>query len=63
MPSPKNAPLLSLRATVVLFCAVIIGATAGLLTYVASKQLAQAALAGGAAFCAAVAGLHAVVGP
>lgn len=63
MPAPKIVPLLSLRATVVLFCALVIGVGAGGLTFLATKQLAEAVLAGGGAFCAAVLGLHALVAP
>lgn len=61
MPSPKDSPLLSLRATVVLFCALIVGASAGGLTYLGSNNVSQAVLAGGAAFGAGVLWLHSII--
>ena len=49
-PTPDKQPLLSLRTAVVLLTALVVGATAGGLTYLGTKQLAGAVLAGGTAF-------------
>lgn len=52
--SPDPQPLLSLRATVILVLALLVAAAATALTYHGTRQPAAAALAGGAAFAAAV---------
>jgi hypothetical protein len=63
MPSPKpnKQPLLTLRATVVMLCALLIGAAAGALTYLGTQELAGAVLAGVSAFAGAVVWLDKIV--
>lgn len=46
--------LLTLRAALVLFCALIVGSLTGGLTYLGTKESGKAVLAGGAAFAGAV---------
>jgi hypothetical protein len=63
MPSPKSnkQPLLTLRTAVVLLCALIVGAAAGGLTYLGTKELTSAVLAGGTAFAGAVIWLDKII--
>lgn len=49
MSAPPEDPLLTVRATLVLLLAVLIGLAAGALTFATSGSLPSAALAGGAA--------------
>lgn len=58
---PTKQPLLPLRTAVVLLCALIVGAVVGGLTYLGSKELASALLAGGTAFAGAVLWLDRVI--
>ena len=51
---PTKKGLLTLRAALVLFCALFIGALAGGLTYFGTREPAKAVLAGGGAFAGAV---------
>lgn len=60
-PTPDKQPLLSLRTAVVLLTALVVGATAGGLTYLGTKQLAGAVLAGGTAFGGAVIWLDKII--
>lgn len=55
--------LLTLRAAVVLLIAIIIGAAVGALTYLATKSVASAVLAGASSCGTAVLGLHKLIGP
>lgn len=52
--SKSNKPLLSIRAALILVCALAVGATAAILTYVGAKQSTSAVLVGGASFAGAV---------
>ena len=61
LANPTKKGLLTLRAAVVLFCALIIGATTGYLTYLGTKEPTNAALAGGAAFAGAVIWLDKII--
>lgn len=63
MSSPKkNTALLSLRATVVLMCALLIGVTIGGLTYLGSPtHLAGAVVAGLVALGASALGLNQLI--
>jgi hypothetical protein len=63
MSSPKTTALLSLRTTVILLGALLIGAAAGGLTYLTCRHLAQAILAAGAGFGASALWLHKLVAP
>jgi hypothetical protein len=45
----------------VLFCALIVGTATGALTYLGTKELANAVLAGGAAFAGAVIWLDKII--
>ncbi len=49
MSAPPEDPLLTVRATLVLLLATLIGVAAGALTFVTSHSLASAVLTGGAA--------------
>jgi hypothetical protein len=62
MPSSNNKPpILSLRSAVLVLCALLVGLTAGGLTYVTTKELAGTILAGGTAFGAALLWLDKIV--
>lgn len=61
--NPSKKGLLTLRAAVVLFCALIIGAATGALTYLGTKEPSNAVLAGGAAFAGAVIWLDTIIAP
>ncbi len=63
MPSSKNPKLLPLRAAVILLAAVLIGASAGALTYLSTKTLSTSILTGGSAFAAAVIWLDSIISP
>lgn len=58
---PTKQPLLPLRTAVVLLCALIVSAVVGGLTYLGSRQLAGAILAGGTAFAGAVIWLDKII--
>lgn len=58
---PTKQPLLTLRTAVVLFCALIVGATVGGLTYLGSREIVGGILAGGTAFAGAVIWLDNVI--
>ncbi|WP_226962539.1 MULTISPECIES: hypothetical protein [unclassified Streptomyces] len=60
-PSPAGA-LLGLRSAIILTLGVLVGAGAGVLTYLSQHDGATAFLAGGAAFAAAVLFFQNVVG-
>lgn len=62
MPTPKpNKPILTLRATVLLLCALLIAAAAGALTYLSARQVPTAVIVGGSAFAAALMWLNKIV--
>ena len=61
MPDPSPPELLSLRAAVIFAVALVVGSVGGLLTYLAQHNVAQAVLAGGAAFGASVGLLNGIV--
>jgi hypothetical protein len=61
-PSDERGPLLTLRAALILIAALVIGAVAGGLGYLAGARLAEAVLTGGGAFGAAVALLNTLIG-
>jgi hypothetical protein len=63
MSSPKDTALLSLRTTVILLGALLIGVAAGGLTHLTYRHLAQAALAAGAGFSASALWLHKIIAP
>ncbi len=58
----QETALLSLRATVILLLATLIGIVAGLLTYWDQHSLAAALLAGGAAWGGSLALLQTLIG-
>lgn len=60
-PKPTTKQLLPLRTVVVLMCALLVGGTAGALTYFSAEELAKAVLAGAGAFAAAVIWLDKIV--
>lgn len=62
-PSTEPAPLLSVRAAVVLLFAVAAGVAAGVLTYLAHQPLPAAVLAGGAASGGALALFNNLIAP
>lgn len=49
MPIPPSGPLLDVRAALVILLAVLVGVAAGWLSFLASRSLPAAALAGGSA--------------
>jgi hypothetical protein len=57
----RARPLLSQRTCLILIAALVIGIVAGALTYLAGNHIADAVLAGGAAFAAAVPALHTLI--
>jgi hypothetical protein len=57
----SQTPLLSLRAAVILTLALILGIAAGLLTYTAHRNLADATLFGGGAMATAVVVLNGLI--
>ena len=63
MPSPKpnKPPLPSLRSTVVMLCALLVAGAAGGHTYLSTRDLAGALLAGGTAFAGAIVWLDKIV--
>jgi hypothetical protein len=61
-PQQPRARLLSLRSTVILLLAVLIGGIACWLTRAAGRSTAEAVLAGGAATAGAVLFFHQVIG-
>ncbi|HUH67894.1 MAG TPA: hypothetical protein VLZ05_02880 [Mycobacterium sp.] len=62
MPSSNNKPpILSLRSTVLVLCALLVGLTAGGLIYLTTTELAGTILAGGTAFGAALLWLDKIV--
>jgi hypothetical protein len=61
MPKPRSNKLLPLRTAVILLCALLIGTTAGALTYFGAKNLTSATLAGGSAFAGAVLWLDKII--
>ena len=61
-PAHNDESLLPLRAAVVLLFAIIIGAIAGGLTFLAAKSAPPAIIAGGSAFGAAVIWLDKLIG-
>jgi hypothetical protein len=63
MPAPKETGLLTLRTTVVLFCSLVVGLGAGILTYVGTGEAASAALAGVSMFGGAVLWFHKIIAP
>lgn len=62
-PSNTPPPLLTVRAAVVLLVGLVLGTIVGVLTFVASQNIATAALGGLAAAGPAVAFLHKAIGP
>jgi hypothetical protein len=52
--SKSKKPLLSVRAALIMVCALVVGATAAVLTYFGTKQPTNALLTGGASFAGAV---------
>ncbi len=56
------APLLSQRAALILFMAVVIGVSIGALTYSSERSLPKATLAGLLAAGASIAVLHSLIG-
>lgn len=61
-PKPgKKQPILSLRSAVLVLGAVIVGAGAGVLTFISSRSVASAVFVGAAAFAAALLWLDRVV--
>ena len=61
-PADEPTPLLTVRATVILLLALLIGITAGLLTYLAQHSVPEAILTGGGATGAATALLNTIIG-
>ena len=63
-PPPANEPmpLLTVRAAVILLLALLVGITAGLLTYLADSSVPGAVLAGGGATGAAIALFNTIIG-
>ncbi len=59
--SPQGPPLFTLRTLVILVVAALFGIAAGVLTYMGTKKLPEAVLAGGGAFGACLLGLHQLV--
>jgi hypothetical protein len=62
IPPDERGPLLTQRAAVIFITALVIGATAGVLGYLAGARLAEAVLTGGGAFGATVALLNNLIG-
>lgn len=60
--SQEPEPLLSLRATVILLLALLIGVAAGVLTYLGGQPVPAAVLMGGGAAGAALALFHNLIG-
>lgn len=61
-PAPGDeGPLLGLRSAIVLMLGVLVATGAGVLTYLAQRDAATAALAGGAAFAGAVLFFHKII--
>jgi hypothetical protein len=58
----EHGPLLTLRAALILIAALVIGAAAGILAYLAGARPAEAVLTGGGAFGATVALLNTLIG-
>lgn len=58
----ERDPLLSTRAALIIVAALVLGAAAGILAYLAGARPAQAVLTGGGAFGAAVALLNSLIG-
>ncbi|GAA3945479.1 hypothetical protein Aau02nite_77820 [Amorphoplanes auranticolor] len=61
MPPSPDAPLLTVRAAVILLLAAVVGVVAGVLSYQVDKSLPGAALWGGGAAGGAVALFHSIV--
>jgi hypothetical protein len=61
VPNTTPPTLLSLRAVVIFMAALLIGGAAGLLTYLAQHNEAQAALAAGAAFASSIGLLNGII--
>ena len=61
-PESEPTPLLTVRATVILLLAVLVGITAGVLTYLAQRSVPGAVLAGGGATGAAIALFNTIIG-
>jgi hypothetical protein len=59
--SPRRPPLFTLRTLVILVVAALFGIAAGVLTYMGTKKLPEAVLAGGGAFGVCLLGLHQLV--
>ena len=59
---PPPSPLLSVRAAVVFFGALVIGLLAGTLSFLAAPNVPAAVLVGGGALAVALPLLHAVIG-
>lgn len=62
MPRPSPDPLLTVRATVILLLALIVGAAAGGLTYLAHRSLPGAVLVGGSATGGAILLFNTMIG-
>ena len=60
-PSP-SAPLLSVRAAVVLLLAIVVGIFAGVLAYLSEHSLPGAVLWGGGAAGASIVMFHSIIG-
>lgn len=62
MTTPPPDPLLSVRAALVFLGALTIGVVAGVLSYLAQRDVASACLVGGGAVAAAIVLLNSMVG-
>lgn len=62
MPSTPNAPLLTIRAAVILLLALVIGVLAGFLSYQTDSSLPGAVLWGGGAAGTGIVLFHSIVG-
>lgn len=62
VPLDGSGPLLTLRAALILLAALVIGAAAGVLAYLAGTRPAEAVLTGGGTFGAVVALLNTIIG-
>jgi uncharacterized membrane protein len=60
-PQQHPGPFLPVRTAFILVCALLVGATAGGLTYANSRHPAEAVLVGGAAFGSSLLALHKLI--
>jgi hypothetical protein len=58
----ERGPLLTLRSALIILAALVTGAAAGILAYLAGARPAEAVLTGGGAFGAAIALLNTLIG-